>query len=401
MPDGISSILSVSGITSFIVDDGEDPSGDPLPLEKRPERANTSCTEINEFPDKLDPAEGRRAMQIILDLGAWDKPSFEASLGAQGLLFKSLADSIASRNIYNTAMRMFNVDNSEHGAGPKIRIWFQSQQDCIDYATYIKGLRDTPSLGSYPNGALMDSYVSTSDFGTVRIRMVTNPQSKCHKWKLPSSVVAQSQLTNYIPPSASLPSSPNLGTDPLCESYEDPGDTEASGANNWAAHQVIVSLSGWTKTSYQNDASVGENMVRAWRRFFESATGGNLKDSQIKQVTLQVKALDNSAAGVGLHLRFFYVANLKSYCDDFAVNVWPYGKPTDADFDTADNLLQASVFGPQASAMSFANYFGTAVRRATMRTCKQFTSGEPPATVGGTPAIGQIGWVGTLDAVSL
>ena len=151
-------------LLNLIVDDGEDPSGDPLPLEKRPERANTSCTEINEFPDKLDPAEGRRAMQIILDLGAWDKPSFEASLGAQGLLFKSLADSIASRNIYNTAMRMFNVDNSAHGAGPKIRIWSQSQQDCIDYATYIKGLRDTPSLGSYPNGALMDSYVSTSDF---------------------------------------------------------------------------------------------------------------------------------------------------------------------------------------------------------------------------------------------
>ena len=187
-------------VPTLVYDDGAGP-GSPLPLEKQPVSAynELTCTNANEFPDQ--GGSERRGLQVILNVEGWDKPSYEASVDIQAKFYQALSDLSGAIDTGPVCMRTFNVDNSRHGAGVKTRIWFDSQQDCIDFATYVRALWgpngngvlqtndaqvfrdinfganlqfDTATFGDL---SLSSPYVGNT--GGVTIRMITNPQSKC------------------------------------------------------------------------------------------------------------------------------------------------------------------------------------------------------------------------------
>lgn len=201
-------------------EDGAGPDN-PLPPEDQPTSFynETACTNANEFPDKNMAAE-RRALQIILNVEGWDKPSFEASVDIQAKFYQSLSDNIAALGFGDVCMRVFNVDNSYHGAGVKTRVWFQTQADCIGYANYIYNtVMQFSALGF--TGVFRDiNYLSNNQFdpsvfglagettGGVTVRMMTNPQSRCHKWNLPSASVCSSQLAYFQAGTTTAPTSP-------------------------------------------------------------------------------------------------------------------------------------------------------------------------------------------------
>jgi len=206
--DGVGYITSVTGTSSLLVgdvptlvyDDGAGP-GSPLPLEKQPVSAynEQTCTNGNEFPDQ--GGSERRALQVILNVEGWDKPSYEASVDIQAKFYQALSDLSGAINTGEVCMRTFNVDNSRHGAGVKTRIWFNSQQECIDFATYVRALWGPSGNGVLQTnnaqvfrdinkganlqfdtatfGDLSLSPPYTGNTGGVTIRMITNPQSKC------------------------------------------------------------------------------------------------------------------------------------------------------------------------------------------------------------------------------
>ncbi len=217
---GTSSLLAEPTLQTLVFEDGAGPDN-PLPPEDQPTSFynETACTNANEFPDKNMAAE-RRALQIILNVEGWDKPSFEASVDIQAKFYQSLSDNIAALGFGDVCMRVFNVDNSYHGAGVKTRVWFQTQADCIGYANYIYNtVMQFSALGF--TGVFRDiNYLSNNQFdpsvfglagettGGVTVRMMTNPQSRCHKWNLPSASVCSSQLAYFQAGTTTAPTSP-------------------------------------------------------------------------------------------------------------------------------------------------------------------------------------------------
>jgi len=296
---GTSSMLTAPTLTTLVFDDGDGPNQGTFPTEKRTELPfdETTCTNENEFPDKRDPTAAQRALQIILNVEGHSKTSYEASIDVQAKFYKALSDLSLAIGTGPVCMRTFNVDNSRHGAGVKTRMWFDTQTDCIAFANYVRA-----RWGPSGDGVLQNSMgtpntfrdinkgtnnqFATNDFGLpsytyngaggVTIRMITNPQSKCHKWKFPSSSVCTAQLSYFTPGATTRPANPVRNSDTnTCEDQN--GDTMPGGGNNSAAGgYIIFALSarykqdGTGTTGYLNDATFRGHVYRAFKDYFRS-----------------------------------------------------------------------------------------------------------------------------------
>ena len=403
---GTSSMLVAPSLSTLVFVDGEDPTTGSLPLAQQPVSIydETTCTNANEFPDERDPNAGRRALQIILNVEGWDRPSYTGALAIQAKFYKSLSNSIATQGYGDVCMRTFNVDNSQHGAGVKTRVWFNTQADCVGYATYIKGLMaNNPVRGSNVFHD-MDAAFSNADFGGVTIRMVTNPQSKCHKWTYPASAVCSQQLTYYSPGTTSQPGSLTRNNDSSkCTDEESVNDLLSSNMSD-NGFQIIFSLKAKTKTGYDNDAVFAKHVILAFRKYLNQV--GWSPDR------IQIKAVDNSKAGVGLHMRFFSSGGQKSGCPTFAGLNWVADKSDTGSpslFDLAENYLYNNVFAPYetmaantvgagTAAGPGAGYFGTVTRRASMQTCRNVGGSVPADNAANGP--GSDGWAGSPSSVA-
>jgi hypothetical protein len=422
---GTSSMLvAQSSLTTLVFDDGADPNNPTLPPDEVPVLAvdESTCTNSNEFPDQKDPNAGRKALQIILNVEGYDKPGFEGSFDIQAKFYKALSALSVSVGTGPVCMRIFNVDNSRHGAGVKTRMWFDSQQNCIDFAKYVrdrwgpKGTRQN-SMGT-PNtfgdiNHLTNTQFSTADFGLstytytgeggVTIRMITNPQSKCHKWKFPTSSVCSAQLTYYTPGATTKPGASSLTRNSdsgECSNEEDPVDIPAGvSANNNAAFQVVFSLSarrklsGTSTTGYDQDDAFAKNVVLAFKSYFTS--------QRLSPKLMEIKNVDNSAAGVGLHLRIYVDSNSKGGCETMAAAMYANAPDlTDAEADAREKWLYVNVFGPYETAVNGPGpgYFGVVTRRASMQDCRNVGNNLPTSSTG--VQVGQKGWVGDPMSVA-
>ena len=296
---GTSSMLTAPTLTTLVFDDGDGPNQGTFPTEKRTELPfdESTCTNENEFPEKRDPTAAQRALQIILNVEGHSKTSYEASIDVQAKFYKALSDLSLAIGTGPVCMRTFNVDNSRHGAGVKTRMWFDTQANCIAFATYVRA-RWGPggdgvlqnSMGS-PNtfrdiNKGTNNQFATNDFGLpaytytgqggVTIRMITNPQSKCHKWTFPTSSVCTAQLSYYTPGATTRPAAPARNTDTnTCVDLN--GDTMASGGNNSkAGGYLIFALSarykqdGTSSTGYLNDATFRGHVYKAFKAYLVS-----------------------------------------------------------------------------------------------------------------------------------
>ena len=230
---GTSSLLAEPTLTTLVFDDGAGPNS-PLSASEQPAYFydESTCTNANEFPDENNAA-GRRALQIILNVEGYDKPAFENSVDIQAKYYKALSDNIADLGFGPVCMRIFNVDNSRHGAGVKTRIWFETQADCVDYAEYIFN-----TVMVYSDLGMMNvfrdiNYGSNNQFdpstfglpgttsGGVTVRMVTNPMSRCHKWNFPDASVCSAQLDYFEAGATSQPLNPTRNNDAEVRISED------------------------------------------------------------------------------------------------------------------------------------------------------------------------------------
>ena len=226
--------------------------------------------------------------------------------------------------------------------------------------------------------------------------MVTNPQSKCHKWKTPSQSVCTAQLAYYTPGSTSKPASPAGGPSTECKDDLDDVDVTQTSASG-AFYQFIFSLGAKTKATFRADATFMAHVVQAIKAYVDPA------DNSTPFITadprLQIKALDNSAAGVGLHVRLFFDSSAKGLCQNFADDNWSQGLATDAATEAAENYLYDNIFAPYQTAQSLGNtYFGTVTRRATMQFCKDF---KKSTMVGVSSGIlkGDVGYVSDMSNI--
>ena len=127
--------------------------------------------------------------------------------------------------------------------------------------------------------------------------------------------------------------------------------------------QIITSFSGYTKTSWTaNTNGIQQAYVAAWKAYFTSI-------GQSNALTLQIKAVDNSAAGVSVHARVFFRNNDKSACDALAAKLLSTA-PGDNDYN--EQYMSTTIFNAVANPT-----FGIVTRRSAMRACKKW---EPPAT---------------------
>jgi len=400
----------VTSLTSFVFLDGESPTctstctTNSLSLKELPQEPNCdysvsppicSCAEVNEFPDVIDSSADRRAMQIILDLPNFDKPTFEGSKDAQIWFLKGLFANIAEQNIYGSAARIFNIDNSVNGAGVKVRIWFASQADCVAYSQYAFGRKQNTIDTATQN-------FDTTLFGAVNVRMATNPQSKCHKWKYPEAAVPQSALTTYTPNATVPPGGSITKAGGLCSLDEDPSDSYDATSQNYNAIQIIVSLPGWNKDDFLANSTMTTAFQNAWKNYLTAPKSGTspfysglgltccASNSDLSDITMEIKAIDNSRLGVGVHVRLhFGKATLKPRCSELADAAWVDGSTqSNALFDEHEGYLNTAVFAPYATANNIAFGLGAppaiqAHRRATMKTCKKLGSSIPPENTAG------------------
>ena len=354
--------------------DGTGPNDTALPAYEIPEQANPECADVNPFPDKVSPAEPSRAMQVILNVPKWDKFGFEDSKEIQEVFLKGVFENLKGVGFTGTFARVFNVDNSVFGAGVKTRLWFPSQADCICWCSYLIALRN-----QNPNNEIVDlSYYNTTALGNLTIRMVTNPQSKCHKWATPESVIPQDAFINgYVAPS-NVQITPKNQSDPqlpLCEDYANPPGT--IDVNNVASLQLIYSLPAFYKKNVTESKQIQYNVLKAWSEYLYSASV-----QKPGQLVIQIKALDNSASGAGVHTRLHFSATDKDICTAIADATKWDGK-SEQDVASAKAWLEANVFGPYANnTLQLPGYFGEVYYRASMQACKEFASFNYPNSPG-------------------
>jgi len=128
----------------------------------------------------------------------------------------------------------------------------------------------------------------------------------------------------------------------------------------------LVRQLGPVGSGYVNDNTFAKNVVLAFKRYF--ATSG------FQPKIMQVKALDNSSAGVGIHLRWFAAGADKALCDSVAASIYANtAGATDAEKDIAAAWLFENVFKPyEVDVLSVApgDYFGAVTRRASMPACR-------------------------------
>ena len=427
---GTSSMLTQPTLTTLVFDDGADPAAPNLPSDKAPVYPvdESTCTNSNEFPDEKDPSAAARALQIILNVEGYTKPTFEGSFDIQAKFYKALSGLSSAIGTGDVCMRIFNVDNSRHGAGVKTRIWFNTQADCIDFAEYVRSL-----WGPSGSGTLQNSMGSPNTFrdinnanyqpfdtatfglsgytgytgpggGGVTIRMITNPRSKCHKWKFPTASVCSAQLTYYTPGATTKPTSPtgrNTDTN-ACENEEDP--IVPTNTNSNTVFQVVFSMSARRKISgtgtlgYDNDNTFAQHVILAFKSYFTTA---NWSPS-----LMQIKNVDNSAAGVGLHVRLYIGPSEKSDCNAMASSMYANERDlTDAEAALRETWLYDNVFQPYEAALgaAYAGYFGTITRRASMASCINYAgrNANIPVATGDSIAPGQKDWVGDPMLVSI
>ncbi|KAL4513363.1 hypothetical protein Ndes2437B_g00575 [Nannochloris sp. 'desiccata'] len=311
----------------------------------------TGCISKNTLPMEADlNATPRYALQIIPSLGAWNKPDYDSNLSIQLQYAKAMFNRMSALGISGTGLRVFNVDNSVLGAGIHTRIWFKSNIDCINF-------RDN----SDTDGELA-SFLSPDIFGTPKLRMIT--MNKCHKWKIPTTFLAQSDFATLSLQSVSAPASPNVATtQTLCTDWTSEEDPANSGQPSKAL-QLIVSFSNFTRMSYINSATIHaifKSNLEAYLKSLSPPVSG--------RPILEIKAIDNSAAGAGVHARiYFSVSN--DDCSRFAANLRNY--PSEKD---QDDIEMSKIWTDSA--------FGIVTRRSAMRACRNWKS---PKDVGGYPS---------------
>ena len=452
---GTSSMLTAPTLTTLVFDDGDGPNQGTFPTEKRTELPfdETTCTNNNTFPEKRDPTAAQRALQIILNVEGHSKTSYEASIDVQAKFYKALSDLSLAIGTGPVCMRTFNVDNSRHGAGVKTRMWFDTQTDCIAFANYVRA-----RWGPSGDGVLQNSMgtpntfrdinkgtnnqFATNDFGLpgytyngaggVTIRMITNPQSKCHKWKFPSSSVCTAQLSYYTPGATTRPANPVRNSDTnTCEDQN--GDTMPGGGNNSdAGGYIIFALSarykqdGTGTTGYLNDATFRGHVYRAFKDYFlslgwsaattvlevgielrprhalrdaRSATSLSLSltrapRSFVRSFVLQVKTVDNGAPGVGIHLRIYTAGPDKNACTAFMANNWPFDpQQTDAYNDARLTFLYDNIFQPYETrnVTAGSGYFGDVTRKGGWKACKDMGRNVPNSNAGSVMSPGFVG----------
>jgi hypothetical protein len=195
---GTTRLLSPSNpnITSFVLLDGAVP-GESLPEEEIPQQAFSDCVDLNEFPDLTGTASEARAAQYIFNIVSddVDKFVFENSKDLQAVFLSGLFSNIEGNGYSNTWARIFSVDNRVNGAGVKVRVWFDSQGDCIAFTSYMY---DRLSRNQGP-GNVEAQYYNTTALGLMGISMVTNPQSRCHKWYVHSSFTCRCSSFRALP----------------------------------------------------------------------------------------------------------------------------------------------------------------------------------------------------------
>ncbi len=125
---------------------------------------------------------------------------------------------------------------------------------------------------------------------------------------------------------------------------------------------VITSFSGHTKTSWAaNRSGVQQAYAAAWKAYLSSV-------GQTRAVKLQIKAVDNSAAGVGVHARVFFGNNDNSACAALATKLL---STAPADNDYSEQYMSTAIFNATANPD-----FGIITRRSAMRACKKW---NPPS----------------------
>ena len=313
-------------------------------------------------------------MQVILNVPKWDKFGFEGSKSIQEVFLKGLFDNIQGMGYTGTYARIFNVDNSQFGAGVKTRIWFPSQSDCINWCSYLTALK-----AQNPNDETVDlSYYNTTALGNLTIRMVTNPQSKCHKWATPESAIPQGAFTTGYTAPQDVQITPKNASDaqlPLCEDYANPPGTTA--VNSVASIQLIYSVPTFYKKNVTQSKEIQYNILKAWSKYFYG-----IPVQKPAQLVIQIKSVDNSANGAGIHTRLHFSSSDKQVCTAIADATKWDGK---SDQGVADSKawLGANVFDPYSNyAFGVPGYFGEVYYRASMQACKEFGSYNYPGPQG-------------------
>jgi hypothetical protein len=308
------------------------------------------CISNNETPEIADNTSPTPyfALQIIPSLPKYTKPSFEGTFAAQQQYVKALFMKCQALGISNTALKIFNVDNSALGAGIHTRMWFTSNAACQKF-------RDAAD-----SDAKLAGFISSTDFGTPKLRMIT--MNKCHKWKLRDGYYVQGDFTGLtitppVIPTVTLPAS-----DTPCTDWNQEADPGGPGKPSDAI-QVILSMSAWNKPDFIADGPAQTKYKEAWEAWFRS--------QGVKGVTLEIKAIDNAAAGVGVHNRFYF--SNPDDCTNFAMLLRNF--PSEKDQD--DLFLATKVFSD--------NYFGSITRRMAMRACKKWKYPTQPAYFVNTP----------------
>jgi hypothetical protein len=145
-----------------------------------------------------------------------------------------------------------------------------------------------------------------------------------------------------------------------------------------ASIQLIYSLEGFYKQNVLNNATIQYNIFKCWANYL-TAVGANEA-----RVAVEIKAVDNSAAGAGIHTRLHFPANSKTECEFIASSTKWSGKDTDAEIDAANAWIGANIFDSCVvdSIPLPPGYWGLTVYRASMQTCKRFSSFNYPGPSG-------------------
>ncbi len=214
-------------------------------------------------------------------------------------------------------------------------------------------------------------------FGSVRIRHVTNPQSRCFRWTPPEPFLMEYQDSfQNPPPLGDIPQATLPAAVPTCAPNVEPSDaTGPPGLSDNRGLDVVYSDQGNSRSRIRGSArgrsllftDLQLDIIRAWSKYFaaQGATEG---------VIMQIMGVDSTNANGGLKMRFWFTPELAAVCDTIASALNVYGALTDAAAEEAKAWLRVNVFDPYSTTA-----FGYVQWRPSMMECSAFSTPMPTA----------------------
>ena len=358
--------------------------------------AAATCEDSNSSPTAEDPSAAPVAMYVLHSLKKWNKVGFDSDNLKKLTYMNALWDSIGGQGISGARAHIFNTDNSALGVGVHTRIWFQTQADCVAYANYVHAItRNTPGTPTDDN--MPTSEFPSGTFGDVRIRHVTNPNSRCFRWKFAEAYLLYNQNGWTSPPTlATNPADTLPAAVPACAPDDAPTDmvpvtptSPQAGVDNLGM-DMVFSTQGRSRSELRGGppatgrrllfAGANIHVIRAFSRYFLGQGAGG------QGVIMQVLGVDSTQANGGLKLRFWFPASLgapgKVVCEAVADGMDVYGATSDANADTAKAWLKTNVFDPYLAANGLAaDTLGFVQWRPSQVDCSAFTTAMPTTAV--------------------